>query len=48
MSKMLISPHYLIQQIETNLGLLQSQRPYVTFNLRSVHATPTFEDRGSL
>ena len=46
MSKMFISPQYLTQQIETNLDLSRSRRsdrPYVTFDLRNVHATPTFE-----
>ena len=51
MSKTFISPQYLTQQIETNLDLSRSRRsdrPYVTFDLRNVHATPTFEGRGSL
>ena len=43
-----LSPQYLTQLIETNLELSRSDRPYVTFDLRNVHATPTFEGRGSL
>ena len=51
MSKTFISPQYLTQQIETNLDLSRSRRsdrPHVTFDLRNVHATPTYEGRGSL